>query len=215
MLIYSHVNCAFSSIFALSCTRLRNFKTASKEPFMTEVKPSFFPRLSLAFAVFWRIIVDPTFAASVLQLRRGPLKPSLGAGEPKPVPLKEPPPDSALQLLGLLQQHGRFIDFVEEAVDSFTDAQVGAAARVVHEGCRTALQDHFTIEPIRTEQEGTRVTVDSGFDPAAIRLTGNVVGEAPFSGSLLHRGWRATLVKLPKLTEGHDVRTLAAAEVEL
>ncbi len=30
MLIYSHVNCAFSSIYALSRTHLRGFKTASK-----------------------------------------------------------------------------------------------------------------------------------------------------------------------------------------
>lgn len=185
---------------------------------MTEIRPSIFSRVSLAFAVFWRIVIDPTFATSVLQLRRGRLEPAHGAakaGAGEPTVLKEPPPDSALQLLGLLQQHGRFVDFVEETVDSFSDAQVGAAARVVHEGCRIALHDHFTIEPILTEQEGARVTVDAGFDPAAIRLTGNVVGEAPFTGSLLHRGWRATLVKLPKLAAGHDVRTLAAAEVEL
>ena len=185
---------------------------------MSEVKLSFSHRLSLAFAVFWHIVADGSFAASVLRLRRGESEPTPGTVEatvPEAPRLKEPPPDSALQLLGLLQQHGRFIDFVEEKVDSYTDAQVGAAARVVHDGCRTALHDHFDIEPIRTEQEGTRVTVDAGFDSAAIRLTGNVVGDAPFTGSLLHKGWRATLVKLPKLAEGHDVRTLAAAEVEL
>jgi len=185
---------------------------------MTETTPSFYSRLALAFAVFWRIVTDAAFAASVLQLRRGIAQPSPGpttAAVSKPAALQAPPPNSALQLLGLLQQHGRFIDFVEETVDSFNDAQVGAAARVVHAGCRTALHDHFTIEPIRTEQEGARVTVDTGFDPATIRLTGNVVGEAPFTGNLLHKGWRATLVKLPKLAEGHDVRTLASAEIEL
>jgi hypothetical protein len=185
---------------------------------MTETRPSFYSRLALAFAVFWRIVTDAAFAASVLPLRRGisPAFPEAATtADSKPAPLQESPPDSALQLLGLLQQHGRFIDFVEETVDSFSDAQVGAAARVVHAGCRTALHDHFSIEPIRTEQEGDRVTVDAGFDPATIRLTGNVVGEAPFTGNLLHKGWRATQIKLPKLAEGHDVRTLATAEIEL
>ena len=31
----------------------------------------------------------------------------------------------------------------------------------------------------------------SAIAPGAVRLTGNVVGEAPFEGTLSHRGWRA------------------------
>ena len=183
---------------------------------MSDTKMSFFNRLSVAFTVFRRILVDAGFAAEAMRLQRGAPDLSLGtAAVTAPAGLEATSPDSALQLLGLLQQHGRFIDFVEEPVDRFSDAQVGAAARVVHQGCRTALHDHFDIEPIRAEQEGTRVTVPAGFDAGAIRLTGNVVGEAPFSGKLLHKGWRATAVKLPKLATGHDVRTLAAAEIEL
>jgi len=48
-----------------------------------------------------------------------------------------------------------------------------------------------------------------------VRLTGNVVGRAPFTGSLTHRGWRVTETRLPKVAAGHDLSILAPAEVEL
>ncbi len=37
---------------------------------------------------------------------------------------------------------------------------------------------------------------------ARIRLTGNVVGEPPFNGTLRHHGWRVREVKLPELVRG-------------
>ncbi|GAB6066768.1 DUF2760 domain-containing protein [Methylothermus subterraneus] len=137
------------------------------------------------------------------------------APPPKPIILREPTPEAALQLLGLFQAEARLIDFLEEDIGAYTDAEVGAAARIVHEGCRKVLKHHFTIAPVRSEAEGTRITVPKGFDPSEIRLTGNIVGAPPFSGILVHRGWRATEVKLPQLTEGHKADILAPAEVEL
>jgi hypothetical protein len=68
---------------------------------------------------------------------------------------------------------------------------------------------------VRPEAEGSRLTLPEGFDARAVRLTGNVIGQAPFTGSLCHRGWRVTETRLPKLAESHDVRVLAQAEVEL
>ncbi len=134
---------------------------------------------------------------------------------PKPVILREPTPDAALQLLGLFQSEARLIDFLEEDISAYSDADIGAAARIVHEGCRKVLKEHFDIAPVRTESEGSRITVPKGFDPAEIRLTGNIVGDPPFQGLLVHRGWRAVEVKLPQLSEGHRVDILAPAEVEL
>ncbi|MGN4218857.1 DUF2760 domain-containing protein [Burkholderia gladioli] len=93
--------------------------------------------------------------------------------------------------------------------------EIGAAARLVHEGCRATLREHFTIRPVRGEAEGARVTLPAGFDATANRVTGNVVGAAPFTGTLSHRGWRAEEVKLPKLVATHDVTVIAPAEVEL
>jgi hypothetical protein len=182
---------------------------------MAKSTPAFFTRLIMAFAAFWRTLVDPDFAGAVARLRQTKPAALPEATAPQGPLLKEAEPNAALQMLGLLQQEGRFIDFLEEDVAAYSDNEVGAAARVVHEGCRKALQEHFAIEPVRTEPEGTRVTLAEGFDSSAVRLTGNVVGQAPFTGSLTHRGWRVTEVRLPKVATRHDLAVLAPAEVEL
>jgi hypothetical protein len=129
--------------------------------------------------------------------------------------LKTASPDAALQLLALLQQDARFIDFIQEDLTGFSDADIGAAARVVHEGGRKVLNDYFSLTAVRDEQEESRITLAEGFDATAVRLTGNVIGQAPFTGTLVHRGWRVTEVRLPKLAEGHDAHIVAPAEVEL
>lgn len=134
--------------------------------------------------------------------------------EPAPA-LKATEPESALQLLSLLQQEARLIDFLNEDVKAFSDAEVGAAARVVHEGGKKVLNDYFTLQPVRSENEESRVTLPAGYDAASVRLTGNVVGQAPFNGTLIHRGWQVADIRLPKITEGRNMRVIAPAEVEL
>jgi hypothetical protein len=134
---------------------------------------------------------------------------------PEPVILKEATSDAALQLLGLFQKEARFIDFLKEELIAYTDADVGVAARVVHEGCNKIINEYFSIGAIRAEEEGSRVTLPKNFDASSVRLTGNVVGKAPFSGELVHRGWQITETRLPKLTKGYKVNIIAAAEVEL
>lgn len=156
----------------------------------------------------------PAAAGSATPVAARPAQPE-PAARAVPSALREATPDSALQLLGLLQSEARFIDFVQENVTGFTDAEIGAAARIVHEGCRKVIHQHFDLEPVRKEAESSRVSLPKGFDAASVRLTGNIVGQAPFTGTLVHRGWRAAQVKLPKIAEGHDTRVIAPAEVEL
>jgi hypothetical protein len=170
-------------------------------------------RLSLAFGAFFGVLGDAALAARFDAVRQGPA--AAPVAPPAPPPLKEASPDAALQLLALLQREARLIDFVGEELAAYDDAQIGAAARLVHEGCAKVLREHFTIVPVRSEAEGSRITLAAGFDAASVRLTGNVVGQAPFTGDLSHRGWRVTEVRLPRLAERHDARVLAAAEVEL
>lgn len=142
--------------------------------------------------------------------------PPPAAPQPVAAPtLKSNDPESALQLLGLLQQEARFIDFLNEDLKGFSDAEIGAVSRVVHEGSKKLLDQYFALEPVRTEEEESRVTLAAGFNPAENRVTGNVVGEPPFNGVLVHRGWRVVKAQLPKLAEGHDPRIVAPAEVEL
>ena len=182
---------------------------------MTRPNPSLLSRLALAVSVLFQ----PALAARVRDLRDGVAAP---APAPSPAPaappapqLREAPHEAALQLLGLLQRDARFIDFIEEDVKAYSDADIGAAARVVHEGCRKVLREHFSIQPLRSETEGSRVTLPEGFDAAAVRVTGNVVGKAPFTGTLSHRGWRVADTRLPKLAAGHAAAIVAQAEVEL
>jgi len=182
---------------------------------MAESTPSLLNRLIIALTAFWRILSDPRFAARVAALHaEGPASPS-GIPSPAPSLLNEAEPNAALQLLGLLQQEGRFIDFLEEDVTAYADADVGAAARIVHDGCKKTLRQHFTIEAVRAEAEGTRLALEEGFDSSTVRLTGNVVGRPPFSGSLTHRGWRVAETRLPQVAASHDLSILAPAEVEL
>ena len=113
-----------------------------------------------------------------------------------------------------MQREARFVDFIQEDVAPYTDAEIGAAARVVHEGCRSAARA-FHLGPVSEEAEGARVTLQPGFDATAVRLSGNVVGQAPFTGTLSHRGWYVSEVKLPQLTDTEAAKIIAQAEVEL
>ncbi|NOV23837.1 DUF2760 domain-containing protein [Cupriavidus necator] len=196
---------------------------------MPDSNLSFFGRLSLAMGTFFAILGNPDLAGRVKRLREGgPAAQADAAPVPAPAPapvaapvpesapaLKEASPVAALQLLGLLQRDARFVDFVEEDIARYADAEIGAAARLVHDGCRAVLREHFTIRPVREEAEGSRVTLADGFDASAIRLTGNVVGSAPFHGAISHRGWKVDEVRLPRLAERHDASVIAPAEVEL
>jgi hypothetical protein len=121
----------------------------------------------------------------------------------------------ALHVLSLFQREGRLVDFLNEDLTAYDDAQIGAAVRSVHEGCRKALDKHFGPQPVLDRDEGEEVSIPTGFDPHAIRLTGNVSGAPPFKGVLQHKGWRAARVELPSLSGSQDPRIIAQAEVEI
>lgn len=130
-----------------------------------------------------------------------------------------PPPErvhaSGLVLLSALQREGRLLDFAQQDVAGFSDEEVGAAARVVHSGCRKVLEQYFEFEPAAKEAEGATLTVPQGFDAQRLRLTGNVAGQPPFRGTLKHHGWVAKAIRMPALSEAMDPRVVAPAEVEL
>lgn len=194
---------------------------------MTAPALPFSTRLWFAWACFFRVLFDGSFAARAFAAQTPGAAPELETGdadEPEPVSKAGPAPTagapqadtaSALQLLALLQREGRLVDFLQQDVTAFADADIGAAARVVHDGCKKALASHLGIRPVRSEPEGGRITLEDGFDPGEIKLVGNVGGSAPYRGTLRHRGWRVESLSLPKLLSGHDARVLAPAEVEL
>jgi hypothetical protein len=163
-------------------------------------------RIKLAFAAFFTILFRGRLPAA--------LQPTAHA-EPAAQSAADPS-DRAIQLLALLQREGRLVDFVREDLTAYSDAQIGVAVRDVHAGCRRVLERYVTLEVILPGREGETVTVGQGapIDPAALHLVGNVAGQPPFRGTLLHPGWRASRVQLPPLvTTGRTI--VAPAEIEL
>jgi hypothetical protein len=140
------------------------------------------------------------------------------AAKPMPVPAANNQAEAEIVgFLATLQEKGRLIDFLMDDVTNFNDAQVGAAARVVHEGCKAVLKEHFRIRPVREESEGSSVTVAAGYPADEYRLIGKISGASPFSGTLVHRGWKTESVRLPRIVRINVDRlpTIAPAEVEL
>lgn len=200
-------------------------------------------RIILAFKWFFRILFGPGYS-QIQQLEAG-RKPQFAEPESKSLQIShqatsdaavkprtpdpaltvappEKPPEkkegtdsSALKLLAILQQEGRFIDFLQEDISSYTDEQVGGAVRTIHSGCRKAIVEYATVEAVLQGEEGGPYQVPSGFDPHRIRVVGNVVGNPPFSGILRHHGWRVVKLKLPSTPPGQDLAVIAPAEVEV
>lgn len=157
---------------------------------------------------------------AVLQLRRGTTtaNPAVEPAHPAPQQPEASHADAEIvHFLAMLQGKGRLVDFLMDDINAYSDAQVGAAARVIHAGCRDVLQEHFAISPVRTEAEGSTVQVPIGYSADEYRLVGRIAGTAPFSGVLVHPGWKTDIVRLPQLLRGASGRlpVIAPAEVEV
>ena len=169
-------------------------------------------RLSFAFRCFFSLLLQGTVPQDVLQALGASKSSPVKAVADKPAPES---PDRAIQMLALFQRDGRLVDFLAEDVAPYPDAQLGAAVRSIHTSCRQVLDRYLKLEPVLDSDEDQLLTVPAGFDPAAIKLVGNVTGEPPFRGLLRHRGWRVAEVNLPSLPQGTGRAIVAPAEVEL
>jgi hypothetical protein len=184
-------------------------------------------RIGLAFSCFFRLLFGKRLPAAAAEYLPEDVKPKqLPAKivekvvevrvEDKPKATSQGSQrDGALAFLALLQREGRLVDFLRESLDTYSDADIGAAARDVHRGCKKVLEQHLKIEPVMPGAEEDKVSVPKGFDPAEVRLIGEAKGEPPFRGTLRHHGWRVVDAKLPTLAEGVDRTVIAPAEVEV
>lgn len=120
-----------------------------------------------------------------------------------------------LHLLAMLQREGRLVDFLNENLEQYEDDQIGAAVRGIHENCKRTITKNLNLQPIIDHLEGEETEVAEGFDPHAVKLTGNVTGRPPFIGILRHRGWRTDKIELPTLSDVSDAGIIAPAEVEI
>jgi len=163
-----------------------------------------FGRFLEARALASRWLTDASFAEKIK---------ALSAPPPPVIPPK--PSGEPLWLFTVLQREGRLLDFLLEDIDGYANDQIGAAVRDIHRQCQKAIKEHLQLEPVLNKAEGDAVEVASGFDPSAIRLTGNVAGQPPFKGALRHHGWRVKELKLSKPPEGQDPFVVQPAEVEV
>jgi len=184
---------------------------------------SFWERIAPAFRCFFSILFNSEIPDDIAEKVRKPAasSPVSAAEAPAPSRLKEAKPptadtfDRGVQMLALLQRDGRLIDFLTENISAYPDVQLGAAVRTIHETCRRVLDEYVKLEPILNSEEDQPVVVQAGFDPAAIKLIGNVVGAPPLRGLLRHKGWRVKEINLPPLPQGAGRMVVAPAEVEL
>ena len=184
----------------------------------------FWERVTFAFRCFFSILFHGEIPNDIAHNRvqpAGPVPQVPAPAVPSVSRLKEVERpaseafDRAVQMLALLQRDGRLIDFLAEDISVYPDVHLGAAVRTIHESCRQVLDRYVKLEPILNSAEDQPVTVQPGFDPAAIKLIGNVAGEPPVRGVLRHKGWRVREVNLPPLPQGGGRMVVAPAEVEL
>jgi hypothetical protein len=180
-------------------------------------------RFFIATRVFLAILSDSALADVMRKHFSGKAPAALPKPEAPPQPKAPPAPivkaptrSEAVTLLATLQREARFIDFLMEPLTGYADAQIGAVARDVHRDCGAVVKRLFDPRPAVTQEEGSALDVPAGFDAGRYRLTGNVTGQPPFHGRLVHPGWEAAKCELPTWSGSKDsARVIAPAEVEL
>ena len=169
-------------------------------------------RILLAFRCFFNILFHGALSAEALGVLK--LARREQAAPAKPAAPSRTPADGALQILTILQRDSRLVDFLMEDIASYSDDQVGAAVRELHDQCRDSLARYVALQPVIDGVEGTPARAPSG-DPKAVRFIGNVPATPPSGGTLRHKGWRAAKVDLPGLTAKEDTTIIAPAEIEI
>jgi hypothetical protein len=178
-------------------------------------------RISLAFSSFFGLLFGgqlPDSVIAALGLSRRAAAASK-TPEPKAAPAVNPS-DGALQLLAILQRDARLLDFLMEDIAPYSDEQVGAAVRNIHESSRATLQRYLALQPIIDGVEGavTQLTAAGALrnDASAIKLLGNVPADGNVkAGTLRHKGWKAEKIDLPAPPAKANLKILAPAEIEV
>jgi Domain of unknown function (DUF2760) len=179
-------------------------------------------RVFLAFRCFFNILFggrlsDAALGALGLSRRGGAPAASPKASAPGPAATPAPAgktSDGALQILSIMQRDSRLLDFLMEDLTSYSDDQIGAAVRELHDQCRDSVSRYITLQPVIDGVEGTFAQAPSK-DPGIVKFVGNVPATPPAGGTLRHKGWRAAKVDLPALPAKQDATILAPAEIEI
>src|SRR5688572_19115922 len=116
--------------------------------------PNFFQRFWLALRAFFSITFSGRVPREVEAMMGSGASTRVPPPDVTPAPPESAQPghdasgDGAVQMLALLQRDGRLVDFLMEDLATYSDAQVGAAARDVHASCRQVLSRYVTLEAV-------------------------------------------------------------------
>ena len=174
-------------------------------------------RIVLAFRSFFSLLFSGELSPEVvaaLNLTRRSAAPAAKAAAPAPATPTVRTADGALQILAILQRDSRLIDFLQEDIAAYSDDQIGAAVREIHDQSRDAIARYVTLTPVIDGVEGTYAKAPAQ-DPSLVKFVGNVPAKPPAGGTLRHKGWRATKVDLPALSARQDATIIAPAEIEI
>ncbi|KAA5545430.1 DUF2760 domain-containing protein [Roseiconus nitratireducens] len=173
--------------------------------------------LGIAFKAFFAALGNNETSAQIDRILAGERLGSDDAG--KAISQREtqvvqtiPGRDSAVTLLATLQRESRLVDLIHEDLEQYSDAQVGAAARPCLQQCAGVLKRLLGLAPLLDASEGQTVDVPSDASPTRYQWIGE--GTAA-SGKLVHHGWQANKLELPKWTgDVDDVNVIAPAQVQ-
>jgi hypothetical protein len=174
-------------------------------------------RIALAFRCFFNLLFHGALSPETLADLRlaprdaAPVRPAAAAAAPPPPAVRVS--DGALQILAILQRDSRLLDFLMEDIAAYSDDQIGAAVRELHDQCRDSIKRYVTLEPVIDGVEGTFAKAPST-DPGVVKFVGNVPAKPPSGGLLRHKGWRAARIDLPAAGR-QDATIIAPAEIEI
>jgi hypothetical protein len=171
-------------------------------------------RIVLAFRSFFSLLFSGELSQETLTALNLTRRAAAAAAKPASAPAAVRASDGALQLLAILQRDSRLIDFLQEDIAGYSDDQIGAAVRELHDQCRDAIARYVTLAPVIDGVEGTYAKAPAQ-DPNLVKFVGNVPAKPPAGGTLRHKGWRATKVDLPSLPAKQDATVIAPAEIEI
>jgi hypothetical protein len=173
-------------------------------------------RLVIAIRAFFAALFDRQAAEKIGQALEdrtaAPAEPTLPAPTKPASAATKPARSDAVTLLSALQREARLVDLIQEDLANFSDAQVGAAARPCLQQCAATLQRLLSLTSVVDAQEGETIDVGSDASPARYQW----IGEGTTStGKLVHHGWLAAKIELPKWTgEASDSKIVAPAQVQ-
>jgi hypothetical protein len=188
-------------------------------------------RIFQAIAVFFKVLFQARFAAKVrdldeisrkaealqVTLEKDSARHKLEIEQLRSAPKEEHGnfEEGAYALLSLMQKEARFLDFVQENLQEIPDAQVGAVSKRIHKDLTKLFKQFLKVEPVFDSAENQKVSIEEGFEPAEIQLSGNVEKKPPLEGILRHKGWMVDSLNLPRRTSAARTKVLQPAQVEV